>query len=574
MVISNLQNVSGGRRKVGALNVLKSVKVAIKEWSLINTKLDDNSVGALEKEINNLELLQAQGLGDLCSARHIATLRGRLWEVLRIEERAWLQKSRLTWASDGGRNTRFFHLIASNRRRVNSLTGICQDGIIVSKYHYDSNSLLPVAKVKGRPSWLWNNIVKSFEMEDPVGVCLRTNLKIQVGDGASIRFWFDLWISETPLRFLFSRIFTVCSSKQGFIAEFGRKVDGRWLWEIPLRRQLFDWEVEQWNILLDLLHGFRSNNLEADWVRWEGVGDGRFSVKSLVNKVLVGSLSGGVRESVVWRGVAPPKVEMFVWLVIRQRIPVKTELAIRGVSVTSNTLCPLCGLVPESVVHLLFNYSIWHFFPYAILWTVWLVRNDIVFANGRLDLVQLFFLVRTRVASWYIAKFPASICSLDTLISDPSVADRSSVSKSRVLRNRTWEIPPRGFLKLNVDGAMVSNGSKGGIGGIVRNNLGVCLVSFSRSIGPGPPVLAELEAILHGLKIVFSTRRFEKFRLVLECDCSVVMDWISNSSPCPSIFEPLVRQCIELIRSNSVVLRLVPRCVNSVADSLAKNGIG
>ncbi|KAK9007354.1 hypothetical protein V6N11_051182 [Hibiscus sabdariffa] len=57
MVISNLQNVSGGRRKMGALKVLKSAKAAIKEWSYNNTKLDGNSVGALEKEINNLELL-------------------------------------------------------------------------------------------------------------------------------------------------------------------------------------------------------------------------------------------------------------------------------------------------------------------------------------------------------------------------------------------------------------------------------------------------------------------------------------------------------------------------------------
>ncbi|KAK8510994.1 hypothetical protein V6N11_051181 [Hibiscus sabdariffa] len=303
----------------------------------------------------------------------------------------------------------------------------------------------------------------------------------------------------------------------------------------------------------------------------------------MVNKVLDGSLSGGVWESVIWRGVATPKVEVFVWLVIRQRIPVKMQLAVRGVSVISNTLCPLCGLVPESVVHLLFNckfaWQVWircarFYLAFLSLCNfvdyIWLVRNDIVFASGRLDPVQLFFLVRTRVASWYRAKFPASTCSLDALISDPSVADRSSVSKSKVLKNRTWEVPSRGFLKLNVDGAMVSNGSKGGIGGIVRNNLGVCLVTFSRSIGPGPPIMSELEAILYGLKTVFSTRGFEKFRLVLECDCSVAIDWISNSSPCPSVFEPLVRQCIELIRSNSVVLRLVPRSVNSVADSLAK----
>ncbi|KAL4325582.1 hypothetical protein GQ457_11G007580 [Hibiscus cannabinus] len=74
------------------------------------------------------------------------------------------------------------------------------------------------------------------------------------------------------------------------------------------------------------------------------------------------------------------------------------------------------------------------------------------------------------------------------------------------------------LLKLNVDGAMVSNGSKGGIGGIVRNNLKVCLDTFSLPIGPGPPIMAELEAIFHGLSVFSSNHGFKKFRLILETD--------------------------------------------------------
>ncbi|KAL4332611.1 hypothetical protein GQ457_07G003380 [Hibiscus cannabinus] len=279
-----------------------------------------------------------------------------------------------------------------------------------------------------------------------------------------------------------------------------------------------------------------------------------------------------------------------------------------------NKVC-LCGLVLESVSHLLFNCSvawvvwmrcaafwgvnfvvpgdpgsflfswheasvsgsadsIWHFVPFAIIWTIWLLRNDIIFADGLLDSAQLSFLVRTRIALWFKVKFPDSLCFVDDLIADPSVGDGLSASKRRFSKQQVWEAPPIGFLKLNVDGAMVSNGSKGGIGGIVRNNLGVCLDTFSLPIGPSPPIMAELEAIFHGLSVFSSNHRFKKFRLILETDCSVAFEWISNSTPCPTAFEPLVRRCRDIIASFSVVFRHVPREINLVADSLAKEGIG
>ncbi|KAK9006569.1 hypothetical protein V6N11_018906 [Hibiscus sabdariffa] len=272
-----------------------------------------------------------------------------------------------------------------------------------------------------------------------------------------------------------------------------------------------------------------------------------------------------------------------------KRIPVKRELAARGLLLNSNTLCLLCGLIPKEVSHLLFSYkvawliwirfatfwditfvcpsdpgtfllswheasisqsidSLWHLFPFAILWIIWLLRNDIIFANVRLDTVQLFFLVRTRAVVWFKDKFLECTCSMDELISDPSIADKWGKSKAFVCVKRGWEAPPRGFLKLNVDGAMLTNRT-------------------------GPPILAELEAILHGLRFFYSSKRFERFRLIVECDCLLAIDWISNTSPCPPAFEPIVRSCRELVLSNSVVLRHIPRYLNLEADALAKEGI-
>ncbi|KAK8486016.1 hypothetical protein V6N11_032994 [Hibiscus sabdariffa] len=190
-----------------------------------------------------------------------------------------------------------------------------------------------------------------------------------------------------------------------------------------------------------------------------------------------------------------------------------------------------------------------------------------------LDSTQLLFLVRTHIALWFKAKFPDSLCSVDDLISDPSIGDELGDFKRKILNQQVWEAPPIGFLKLNVDRAMVNNGSKGCIGGIVRNNLGDCLDTFSLPIGPGPPIMAKLAAIYHGLMAFFSNCRFKKFRLILETNCSVAIEWILNSVPCPVAFEPLVRRCREIISSFSVVLRHVPRKINLVADFLAKEEV-
>ncbi|KAL4388297.1 hypothetical protein GQ457_09G027380 [Hibiscus cannabinus] len=451
--------------------------------------------------------------------------------------------------------------------------------IIVSKYHYEPLSLLPNSCYRGKLSWIWGNIVNSFEKDDQFGICMRNNFKIQVGDGRLIRFWFDLWLCDVPLSVKFPRIFAVCSLKEGTIADFGSKVNGVWMWNIPLRRSLFDWECDQWNCFLDSLIGFRSNNYNMDWISWEGSSDGKFSVKSLVNKLSSRVFSDGEWKSLVWRGIVPPKVEIFTWLVIRKRIPVRVDLASRGVSFMNNILCPLCGLYPESVFHLLFNCtvawqvwsrcaaywglslafpgdpgafllawhgicpsealdSIWHFLPFAILWTIWLFRNDMVFNNCQLDVVQLFFLVKTRAASWFKACAPDSICSLDDLILDPSIADRSGRFPRRPRIDLSWKAPPLGFLKMNIDGAMLSNGTKGGIGGIVRNS------------------------------------EFVSSRLILESDSVNAIDWISNPSLCPLIFKDLVASCRIIIEVNSVILRYIPRHLNTLADELAKKGIG
>ncbi|XVE69059.1 hypothetical protein DITRI_Ditri09bG0119200 [Diplodiscus trichospermus] len=90
-----------------------------KNWCSSEGINDPLRISKLEEEIHYLE---NQSVRPWEVRTEVMEKRALLWSLLRAEERAWQQKSRFTWLTEADRNTKFFHMIASNyRRRVNSI---------------------------------------------------------------------------------------------------------------------------------------------------------------------------------------------------------------------------------------------------------------------------------------------------------------------------------------------------------------------------------------------------------------------------------------------------------------------
>ncbi|KAL4362775.1 hypothetical protein GQ457_04G010920 [Hibiscus cannabinus] len=162
------------------------------------------------------------------------------------------------------------------------------------------------------------------------------------------------------------------------------------------------------------LNDFRVSSFEHDWVRWLGSSDGSFTVRSLRTLIRGPIPPNCFWQNFVWRGSAPPKVELFLWFVVLNRVSVLVELIKRGLSTIPSNLCPFCQRYPETVEHLFltcwFSWKIWMFFcldmrisaswpsnPTLFLeaWAdLGFPRNDIVFNDMSMDWINLKFLIK------------------------------------------------------------------------------------------------------------------------------------------------------------------------------------
>ena len=146
----------------------------------------------------------------------------------------------------------------------------------------------------------------------------------------------------------------------------------------------------------------------------------------------------------VWMKLAPPKVEFFLWLALLEKLNTKEMLWKKGILQANQIGCPLCTAQSETENsdHLLvacpISWSIWctiaedlgqvitvpatfrHHFEewmsrqwrntimrklwcstfFAVAWSLWLMRNEIIFQQKALNVEVLCNLIRWRVTFW------------------------------------------------------------------------------------------------------------------------------------------------------------------------------
>nr|GEX04372.1 RNA-directed DNA polymerase, eukaryota [Tanacetum cinerariifolium] len=256
------------------------------------------------------------------------------------------QKAKIKWAVEGDENSKFFHGIVNKKRIHLAIKGILVDGEWIENlncvksefYSYYSN--LFSAPACDRSLFDFNfprrlNSDQVFDLEDMVS---NEEIKRAVWDcgsdkspgpdGFTFEFFKKFWtivggdVTNAIKEFFISSSFPKCIENSQFI-ELGQiltsislsSVSDRWSWT---------------------LHGL-----------------GDFSVKSareeIDKHVLVVSPSQNR-----WSKVLPIKLNVFSWRMMLDRLPTRSNLHNRGISITC-ILCTNCGAAIENRNHLFFG---------------------------------------------------------------------------------------------------------------------------------------------------------------------------------------------------------------------------
>ncbi|XWS40005.1 hypothetical protein CRYUN_Cryun18bG0103100 [Craigia yunnanensis] len=149
------------------------------------------------------------------------------------------------------------------------------------------------------------------------------NIECSLGDGRKFKFWWDKWANGLLFKKAFPRIFALFVNKEGKVQEFGEWSNNKWYWRLLLRRRLFGWELHQWHVLCSFLKGFVIYDSLKDEFIWKGSTSAVYSVNHFCKAVLKTESSVSELWSLIWSGLAPPKVEVFCWQVMRGRIAMK-----------------------------------------------------------------------------------------------------------------------------------------------------------------------------------------------------------------------------------------------------------
>ncbi|XP_068653889.1 uncharacterized protein [Aristolochia californica] len=133
---------SFGRREWAFPLKLRFIKGKIKEWansrhtSLIVEK------ASLTSQIAALDVVEEQRYltSDEFSLR--VSLNFKLSTILHQEKVRWKQRARFKWLKEGDANTKFFHAVASAKRRSNRITSLCINNEVTSCWISITNELV------------------------------------------------------------------------------------------------------------------------------------------------------------------------------------------------------------------------------------------------------------------------------------------------------------------------------------------------------------------------------------------------------------------------------------------------
>ncbi|KAK9988335.1 hypothetical protein SO802_028574 [Lithocarpus litseifolius] len=344
-------------------------------------------------------------------------------------------------------------------------------------------------------SRIWKAMKKGMDV-------FKRGTRWSLGRDSNLRFWYDSWTSNGPLRSIIYGPLT--REEEEIKVKDLASIDG-WNWgKLSL--------ILPPKIFLEIQAMPRSHFAnEEDRIISNATANGNFNLSSayiLANGEAPQFFDG----KWIWKLKVLPRIQSFIWMCFHNSIATRERLASRGLQV--DTVCPMCNLHPETIIHLLRDChvaaSCWQSLGMGVLsfdffsldLRSWLANNcKTTSASNHL---QISWIVIFAVGIWALwshrnrvvfKNMPSSQAIHRDIIHravEYALVAQSTITKQpRIARNIRWERPNRGWYKLNTDGSSLGNPGMASGGGILRSESGTWVKDFTRKIGIATSFVAE-----------------------------------------------------------------------------------
>ncbi|KAL6566436.1 hypothetical protein OROGR_002051 [Orobanche gracilis] len=415
---------------------------------------------APKKVINELTMIQRRFLwGGSCEKKKVAWVR---WDhVCRSKENGGL----------GVKDLEIFNLSLLAKWRWRIITEDKSLWVSVLKSLYGSavvnGGVAYSNDIFQKGSMWWRSLGKlGLSSKGIDSAWFSTGVRRSLGRGTDILFWKDIWEGDESLQKSFHRLFTVAVDKEAKISDMGEWREGEWYWNFQWRRSLFQWELQQLDTLTNRIKDSKPLLDKDDWWFWKHDKSGTFTVKQAYefNKKDIGGREDSIFFKILWTKYVPTKMSALAWKVFLNGVPTRLNLRSRGILNNNVQIpCVLCGDAEESTNHIFFacskSYNIWltvyRWFDlhsvlhndvrynllshggtiykrkpekqawmsiwFVTIWTIWSVRNRIIFQNHSFCSSEVMGTIYLK--SWSILKANLnSVCfSFGAWVMNPSV---------------------------------------------------------------------------------------------------------------------------------------------------------
>ena len=253
-------------------------------------------------------------------------------------------------------------------------------------------------------------------------------IEFSVGKGDRIKFWFDKWCGNSPLKDLFSNLFLCSTDRHTYVTSVLSRsdLDTSCSWNISFVRDFNDWELPEVLSFFQFIDPFLPSRETDDKLVWPLRKFGQFDMQSYYGALQASSRSRFPLK-IIWGVKAPRRISFFLWTAARGKILTCDNLMKRGhvlaawccmckkgwetvdhLLIHCEVASTLWGFVfqrfgiqwvlPAKVLDLLFGWfnglgkhssDIWNLVPHCLMWSVWHERNSRIFEDKEQSLLHM-----------------------------------------------------------------------------------------------------------------------------------------------------------------------------------------